>query len=619
MNVPPQEVIFSDKANTDMRSAKEKEIPRSAFFFENPLIHILLIFVFALIAYSNTFHFPFQFDDKINIVTNFKLRDLNNFWPPEGSRWLGFLTFALNYYFGGLDTTGYHIVNILIHILNATLVYWLVLLTFDTPFMKASSSGFMISDRTNRLTALFSALIFVTHPVQTQAVTYIIQRFASLATFFYLLAIVMYVKGRLQLKAGPDDKRRLRIQSLAFYFVFLVSALLAMKTKEISFTLPLMIILYEFSFFNTPRNSPDTTPLFRKIIYVLPLFALMLVIPLSFIEINKPEDVLNISPSALGTNIISQKDYLLTQFRVIVTYVRLLFLPVNQSFDYAYPVYSSFFDKAVLLSLLFHLIVLSVGIYLYYLSKSSWKPYRLVSFGILWFYITLSVESSFIPLTDVIFEHRVYLPGVGVIISVITALFYFADNRLGNSGHWKQFIILLLICVILTLTAATFLRNEVWQNELTLWQDTVRKNPNNARGYNMIGVYYTDNGYIDQAMSSFYTAILRKPDYAEAHVNLGNCYIRKGMLEEGLREFIIALNLHSLDAIDQASLYVSIGNYYLKKNLPNKAVEYFKLSLNTLADDASIYFNLGTAYQAMGINDKAAEYFAKAQQLSTRQ
>jgi hypothetical protein len=136
-----------------------------------------ILAVTALLIYSNTFSSPFQFDDKSNIVDNYKLRDLSNFWPPSGTRYVGLLSFALNYHFGGLDVFGYHIINIIIHIINGFLVWSLVVLSFKTPAMERAS----VNPQLKYFIALAASLIFITHPVQTQAVTYIVQRFASLA------------------------------------------------------------------------------------------------------------------------------------------------------------------------------------------------------------------------------------------------------------------------------------------------------------------------------------------------------------------------------------------------------------------------------------------------------
>ncbi|MDO9288655.1 MAG: hypothetical protein Q7T83_07680, partial [Thermodesulfovibrionales bacterium] len=117
------------------------EISSKWSLFNKPIVHFFLIAIVGFLLYSNTFNAPFHFDDHSNIVENYTLRDLSNFWPPSGARWLGFLTFALNYHFGGLNTIGYHVVNLIIHILNATLVYWLVALTFKTPYFSSQQSA----------------------------------------------------------------------------------------------------------------------------------------------------------------------------------------------------------------------------------------------------------------------------------------------------------------------------------------------------------------------------------------------------------------------------------------------------------------------------------------------
>ncbi|MBI5196365.1 MAG: hypothetical protein HZA10_08585 [Nitrospirae bacterium] len=191
-------------------------------------IHTLLIII-GFLAYSNTFNISFQFDDASNIVENPIIKDLQYVAEPSNAkafplyntfknRFIGYFTFALNYRLYGLDVTGYHIVNLAIHIINALLVYWLALLTFfkgakgqrDKVAEGQDSLSMVNGQQSTNLIALFSALIFVSHPVQTQAVTYIVQRFTSLVTMFYLLSLVMYVKFRTQnieLRAQSTEHR----------------------------------------------------------------------------------------------------------------------------------------------------------------------------------------------------------------------------------------------------------------------------------------------------------------------------------------------------------------------------------------------------------------------------
>ncbi len=154
--------------------------------------HVLLIALLGALIYSNTLTASFQFDDKLNIVDNLFIRDIRNLWPPTGARWFGLLTFSLNYLAGGHNPVGYHLVNICIHILTALSVYLFVLLTFRTPYFKGRREGVIQDD----WFAFACALLFVAHPIQTQAVTYIVQRFASLATLLFMLSLDCYILAR---------------------------------------------------------------------------------------------------------------------------------------------------------------------------------------------------------------------------------------------------------------------------------------------------------------------------------------------------------------------------------------------------------------------------------------
>ncbi len=189
-------------------------------FLKQPVIHLLIIISVGFLAYSNTFFNPFQWDGIPQIVDNTLIQDIRNFiasttgYEYNPRRFMGYLSFSLNYQAGGFNVAGYHVVNLIIHIINAVLVYFFIILTFRTPFFSSqlpvfrtqgpgnqalpvSSPPSRVTFHLSRLTALFSALLFVAHPIQTQAVTYVVQRFASLATMFYLLSLLLYVKGRL--------------------------------------------------------------------------------------------------------------------------------------------------------------------------------------------------------------------------------------------------------------------------------------------------------------------------------------------------------------------------------------------------------------------------------------
>ena len=223
------------------------------------LIAIGLIAGVALLAYSNTFHVPFHFDDRPNIINNpnvqikvftlDRLAQLAKNTYKESIRVFSYFTLALNYYFGGFNVFGYHLVNFLVHIASGIFLYWFLMLTLNLPSLREKYGAISYK------VALFSSLIFISHPIQTQSVTYIVQRMASMAGMFYLLSLVLYVKGRL-------STGRPRV---LYFGGMVLSYLLGVFSKENVAILPLFIAVYEFYFF----QELDLNPKGRKILFGL--------------------------------------------------------------------------------------------------------------------------------------------------------------------------------------------------------------------------------------------------------------------------------------------------------------------------------------------------------------
>jgi Flp pilus assembly protein TadD len=560
--------------------------------------HIILIAAVAIIAYSNTFQVPFQFDDTCYIKENPMVPNLGYFLDPQETevrglpqnvllsrktRPLGYLSFALNHKVHGLDVAGYHIANLSIHVMNAVLLYLIVILTFRTPNLSSSELT-----KHSGSVALFSALLFVSHPLQTEAVTYITQRFASLAAFFYLLSLVSYIKARFSIK---NSKR------LLFYGLCLLSALSAMKTKEISFTLPLALALYEFTFMRGDMK--------RRLLYLLPFLLMLPVVPLGVMRTEG--SLWEALADATTTHIeVSRWEYLFTQFRVVVTYIRLLFLPVEQNLDYDYPMYKTFLAPGVFLSFLFLLVLFSGSVFFYRRSGGGGKGagLRLVGFGVLWFLLTLSVESSVIALADVIFEHRAYLPSAGLFISVSAAAFYVVRRRAGM----RVLLSAALVMIVMSLSAAAYSRNFVWGSELGLWRDVARKSPDKARPHNNLGVAYKNEGMFDEAINEYRTALLINPKDVDAHNNLGTAYERMGMFEEAVREIRTAISIDP----DFAKGHFNLGVVHAEHEQYDKAIEEFQIVLSINPYDAKAHNNLGNAYKKLGLYDEAAYEFNTA-------
>ena len=579
-----------------------------------PSLHILLIILLSLIAYSNTFDSSFHFDDKFVIVKNPIIKDLRYFAQPSSARdfkghfeyttfkrrYIGYLTFALNYRIHGLNVAGYHILNLLIHISTSLLLYFFVILSFRTPFLRGSA----IKGYSGHI-ALVTALLFACHPLQTQAVTYIWQRVTSLSTMFYLLSLVAYLKWRLLSQTAGSRAQSVKVKEkkpifpalgpAMFYLLSLVSTILAMKTKETAFMLPVMLTLYEFIFFGGKIK--------KRVLYLIPFLVTMLIIPLTLMSIDKPIGNLigNFDETVKRYTQLSRGEYLLAEFRVLVTYLRLIFLPINQNIDYDYSRYYSFFNIEVFSSFVSLALIFGLSVYILFRYRDSAPHTRLISFGIIWFFINLLLESSIIPLNNVIFEHRMYLPSVGVFLVLTTAIFMVTDR-------WKVYariIIAMLAVIIIALTGMTYARNSVWKDELTLWQDVVNKSPNKPRGYNNLCFEYNSKHLFNRAIEECLTAITRDPEYYMAHNNLGNAYQSKGLLDMAIKQYLITIKLKP----DAPEVYNNLGNAYLSKGLTDFAIEQYKTAIRLSPTFLVAHNNLGNAYQSKGLLDMAMKQY----------
>jgi tetratricopeptide (TPR) repeat protein len=554
-----------------------------------------------------------MFSDIQSIPENPVIRNLENFYANSSRygfvprRVVGYLTFALSYHFGGLDVIGYHVFNLAVHLATALLVYVLVLLSFRTPHLRESRLAPQAG-----LPALLAALIFVVHPVQTMAVTFVVQRLTSLTTLFYLLAIVLYILARLQAERGTPKPGSWKITGLLIAGS-VISAILAMKTKEISFTLPLAIALYELFFFQGAWKW--------RLLSLLPILMTLPIVPLSILT----------SPDAMVTQIrvqteMSRLDYLFTEFRVIVTYLRLLFFPVNQNLDYDYPIYASFFTAPVFFSFILLASLFALAVFLAFRAKRrprssslslqpalplSFDPsLRLISFGILWFFLALSVESTLIPIVDVIFEYRLYLPSVGAITAAATA-FALVLHSIRNPNLVRALLTVSAVAV-LVLGAATWKRNTVWQSHLSMWQDVAAKSPNKARPHINLGTSLGMLGRMEEAVAALATAVRLEPDNPDPYVNLGAALASLGRLEEAIGALTRAVTLEpaNADARNNLGLALTLAGR------SDEAVPILAeaVRLDPVYDRA--WYNLGHALLLDGRNSEAITALQRALTIS---
>lgn len=359
------------------------------------LIAFGLIALMIFIAYSNTYTSSFHFDDNPAIVENYSIKrmSMENLKAIfHGSRPIVNLSLMLNYYFGGLNVVGYHIFNIAVHIANSILLYLLVLWTLKLP-----QSETRYREKAPVM-ALFAALLFALHPIQTESVTYIITRTELLAMFFYLATFLLFIQG--------VRKNRFR-----YHLGACVTAFLAVGSKEWAVTLPAVLFIYDILFLSDGRVRP-----------ALSRWKTYLLIALSWVQLVYTLDLSSATNSTVGFHVVTTSGssitpltYFLTSANIIWTYIRLFFIPINQNLDYDYPLAQTLLEFPTLVSFLGHIAVIGLAFWLY--KKRGWT---LIPFGVAWFYIGLSPTQSVVPIKDVIFEHRVYMPSAGFFLAFVS-------------------------------------------------------------------------------------------------------------------------------------------------------------------------------------------------------
>ena len=572
-------------------------------------LHILLILCIGLLAYSNTFHNSFIFDDIDNInlnsaISNFSNSDGYDFFL-RSRRGIGYLSFLINYRIGGLDVFGYHVINIVIHLINALLVYWLILTTanqYRDHYDKENNPWQWFHPA---LIAFFPALLFAAHPIQTQAITYVVQRFTSLCTLFYLAGILSYALARRTAEKPPAPHAK----QWGWLATSLICFVLASRTKEIAFTFPIAVLIYEFMFYRADLKQrlkylslPVIAPLFLAAMFV---FKTLLYSGVHGLD----------SFTKVQTN-MSRLDYLLTQFRVIITYIRLMFFPVNQSIDYDYPVATSFTGPVAISALTIGFILLTA--FWLWLRSNRTPPspdnlyLKLVSFGIIWFFVTLSIESSIIPIVDVIFEHRMYLPSAGALIAFTTAIMY-GIGRMKSDASAYRITTLLFLTIALILAVATYKRNTVWTNDLTLWQDAYKKAPRKSRVANNYAAALILRGKGETALPLLIASIEREPGYFAAWNNLPRVFDQVPFLKGHYRNGFEMLKKDG----DVNPVYVSkwfsnalnnLGVAYLLQNNIPKAFANYRKSLEINPSFSLARENALSLIAALPDKDQAARF-----------
>ncbi len=577
---------------------KDGQQSRTPLNFSHGAILALFLAVITICVYSNTLQSPFVFDDTGNITENTHIRwnrlTLENIIETavqsrSHNRPVANISFALNYYFDGYDVIGYRLINISIHIATGVFLFFVVKATLTLP-------GVNTGIHQNQLIPFFTSLIWVLHPLHTQSVTYIVQRMNSMAAMFYILALLLYIKGRLF-----DEKKWKGV----FFITSLFSGVLAIGSKQIAATLPVMILLYEWCFF----RSLDRSWIRNNLVRCLICFTVFSCVALLYLGIDPFERILG----SYGRRDFTMGQRILTEFRVVVFYLSLIFFPhpSRLSLDHDFPLSFSLSDP-LSTAFSFLLIASTIAIAVY---KGKAKP--LFLFCTLWFFGNLLIESSIVSL-EIIFEHRTYLPSMFVVFGLVLVIYKYFNL------FWLRTTVLLGMA--LTCAVFTYERNSIWQNRVTLWQDCVDKAPEKARPHYNLGLalqkyypfekgdpqYLTKSQVADKAIIHFRKAIQIDPNHLKAHNNLGIALMEKGHLDEAISHyrFVLEREPKSIEAANNLAIALS------KKGNIDEAIRYFTASLRLDSGQTKSYNNLGVLLFRKGRVSEAASHFRKALQIA---
>lgn len=531
---------------------------------------VALLVVVVSATYANSFHGPFVFDDIPSIVENQSIRHLGSAQvlaaPPDAITTTGRpavnLSLAINYAIAGLGVEGYHVVNLAIHILAALALFGLVRRTLLLPKLSAQFGA------AARGLALAVALVWAVHPLQTESVTYIVQRAEAMVGLFYFLTIYCLLRGATTARGS------------AWYAAALATCTLGMASKEVMVSAPLVALLYDRIFIT---DSFKETMRRRWRLWLALASTWMLLALLLYSSHNRA------GSAGFGLG-ISVWEYARTQFGCIVHYLRLTFWPSPLVLDYGCAVASTVAEivpAAVIVVVLLAATVAALAL----------EP--TLGFLGMWFFAILAPTSSIVPLpgqTEA--EHRMYLPLAAVAVLLVLAV----HRTVGRLG-WRsgQAEVALLSVVVAVLGWGSFCRNEVYRSDLTIWDTTVRNCPLNYRAYLSLGKAHDSRGQYDAAVRDYDHAILLRRDFVEAFNNRGAAYEAMGQAEAAIKDYDKAIALQP----DAAEAYSNRGNIH-------QSMGHYEAAIKDYAKAIALNPNLAAAYQNRAIAHFQIRAFDKA-------
>jgi Tfp pilus assembly protein PilF len=466
----------------------------------------VLVPLVAVACYANALGAPFVVDD-LGVLSGATARGdvldlLRQAFRPGAdpifrNRIVAYLSFALGTAVHGVHPAPLRAVNVALHAANALLVAHLAALALRGPSPAPERA------RRARAAALAAGLLFAAHPLATSAVTYVAQRLAVLATTFYLGALALHAAARARRSLGA---------AVALEAAAVVAGLLALRTKEIAFTLPLAAALFDVLFLARPARGPRWA-------WLAPVAALLPVLPLSMLRGGEASlrAATEMLPSARVP--VTRWGYLVTEQTVLVRYLRLAVAPFGQRFFWPVPLRTELDLRSALAAAL-HLALLGGAAAVAWRARAPGREApRLAAFGVLFFYVAASVESSVVPIQDLMFEHRAYLPLVGLALTAAGAGVAAAD-RLGDGRP----LAMATAAAVVALGVGTVVRHHAWRSYSALMADGVEKSPESARLRLWYGMALKSEGDLRGAARAWREALARDACHVPSLNALGSLH-----------------------------------------------------------------------------------------------
>jgi len=535
------------------------------------LFVLAILSLFAIVIYGNSLHNPFIWDDQYLITENHFIKSSkyildmfkhqlyystagsSNFYRPLQNLFLYF-----DYSLWKENPVGYHLTNILFHILSAFLIYLLIKCIFNR-----KAIAFLVS------------FLFLVHPVNSTVVNYISSRADSQSAMFTLLALFLFIKYTA------------RSGSAAYLWISLFSFIAALLSKELAIILP-FLLLFAMPLVSGPKISvlKKTIPFF----IILGVYIALRATVLSF------SNTLHVTSPSLYIR-------LSTTCESFVRLIGTLFAPLQIHIEKRLPLSKGLLDPATFASLV---VWIALAVFMIRIRKHC----KMCFWGLVWFFVTLIPMANIVPINTTLADHWLYIPCAGFFLSVIAAINYLIEKLAAKRlDFYKKLGLILYTGVIILFSILTIKQNTIWSSPLKFYTLATKYNPASYRGHNEIGVIYlNDYQDYDKAIMEFEKAIAINPSFDQAYDNLGVAYDHKGNLDEAIVQHKKAIELNPYNA----KSFNNLGNAYNKLNRFDEAIANYQNALKLNPDYKAVYNNLGVIYYKKGMYKEAREYWEHA-------